>query len=140
MTPDTSIGIRLIIGKLLGFSIGIAAIVGLLLYDVELKKTVILGILLWHMLMGSIIGLLGVYSEHPLLRLPFSWWVRSLGIGAYFNLCVTLIFFEAIQQYFIGASVLTENAISPFSLVLVGAVSGLISGFLSTKIVRKFLP
>lgn len=41
--------------------------------------------------MGAFIRVFGMFTRHPVLRLPMTWWFRAPVIGAWMNL--VLVFF-----------------------------------------------
>ena len=134
MFRNPSLSTRIAVGKGAGFVVGLAGLVSLPLIWPEADWWLRWGILLWYTTLGAVIGLIGVYTRHPLLKFPMPWWLRAPMIGAWMNF--VLVFFshetmEAILTHVFGAdSVLA----SPFWFVLEGAVVGLAIGFLATRL------
>lgn len=91
------------------------------------------GILCWYITVGAFIGVFGVMTYHPVLRLPMPWWFRSTLIGAWMNFVLTLFVyddFKLIMEQTFGPN----GAISsPFWFVLEGAIIGMIMGFFATR-------
>ena len=47
------------------------------------------GILLWYTTLGAIIGVFGVYTWNPVLKLPMPWWFLAPLLGAWMNFVST---------------------------------------------------
>ena len=90
-------------------------------------------VVFWYTTVGAFIGVFGVFTWHPILKLPMPWWFRSVWVGAWMNFVLTLFIYDLLQAYmtfFFG-----ENGVisSPFWFVLEGALVGLLIGFLATR-------
>ena len=87
----------------------------------------------WCTSIGAFIGVFGVFTWHPILKLPLPWWFRSLWIGAWMNFVLTLFIYDLLQSYM--TAYFGENGVisSPFWFVLEGALVGLLIGFLATR-------
>lgn len=130
-----SLVLRIGLGKLAGFIIGLAGFIVLPLFAPEAGWALRWGILLWYTTLGAIIGVFGVFTSHPVFQIPFPWWVRAPVLGAWMNFVLTLFAydqFQSIMTAWLGtdAGVIT----SPFWFVLEGAFVGLIIGFVATRL------
>ncbi|MEN8165884.1 MAG: hypothetical protein ABFR65_00215 [Pseudomonadota bacterium] len=133
MFGNPSLMTRIAIGKGIGFLFGLA---GFILLPYFLPDTGWLfrwGILLWYTTVGAIIGVFGVFTYHPVLKLPFPWWFRAPLVGAWMNFVLTFFAYDAMQvmmeKLFGEAGVLS----SPFWFTAEGAVVGLVIGYFATR-------
>lgn len=133
MFNNPSLITRIAIGKTVGFIIGLC---GFFLMPILFGETDLMirwGIVFWYTTVGAFIGVFGVFTWHPILKLPMPWWFRSFWIGAWMNFVLTLFIYERLQGYmttFFGESGVIS---SPFWLVAEGALVGLLMGFLATR-------
>ena len=133
MFSNPSLITRIAIGKSVGFIVGL---LGFFLMPVFFGETGLMirwGFVFWYTTIGAFIGVFGVFTWHPILKLPMPWWFRSAWIGAWMNFVLTLFIYDQMQAYmtiFFG-----ENGVisSPFWFVLEGALVGLLIGFLATR-------
>ncbi len=124
---------RIIIGKSVGFAIGLIAFFTLPTIMPEAAMRLRLGILFWYTTVGAIIGVFGVFTYHPVLKLPIPWWFRAPLLGAWMNFVLTLFAYDTMQQFiiaFFGQDPVLE---SPFWFCAEGAIVGLIIGYCATK-------
>ncbi|MBO6503422.1 MAG: hypothetical protein JJ850_14550 [Kordiimonadaceae bacterium] len=124
---------RIAIGKAVGLVIGL---LGFLLAPAMIPDIDIYfrwGLLLWYASIGAVIGVFGVFTYHPILKLPMPWWVRAPIIGAWFNFVLALFTFDKLGTYM--SAILSDGGrtASPFWVVLEGALIGLLIGFLCTR-------
>ncbi|MEP4475897.1 MAG: hypothetical protein ABJ024_12650, partial [Lentilitoribacter sp.] len=80
LTPP-SLTLRIGLGKLIGFGIGILGFIFLPYIAPESSLMLRLGLLLWYTTIGAIVGVFGVYTHHPVFNLPLPWWIRAPIIG-----------------------------------------------------------
>jgi len=133
MFKKNSLITRIAIGKIIGLFFGIIGF-ALLPYIVpEIDPFFRFGILFWYATLGAIIGVFGVFTYHPILKLPFPWWFRSFYLGAWMNFVLTLFTYDILQDMMI--QIFGEDGLlqSPFWMVLDGAIAGLIIGYFATK-------
>ena len=133
MFSNPSLITRIAIGKLVGFAIGVLGFFMIPSFFGETDLMIRLGFLFWYATVGAFIGVFGVLTWHPILKLPMPWWFRSVWIGAWMNFVLTLFIYDRLQSYM--ATLFDENGMisSPFWFVLEGALVGLIIGFLATR-------
>ncbi|MDB2550861.1 hypothetical protein N9X24_03265 [Rickettsiales bacterium] len=134
MFERNSLTTRIAIGKLTGFLI---AFFGILIFnfitEYQLPTMFAFGIVLWYITIGAIIGIFGVYREHPILKFPMRWWLRSSIIGGWMNFILVLLSYEQLEEIIIVALGFDTFFRSPFWFTLEGIFAGLIIGYFSTK-------
>jgi len=133
MFGNPSLITRIAIGKGIGFLIGLAGFVFLPHFLPDASLFLRWGILLWYTTVGAIIGMFGVFTYHPLLKLPFAWWFRAPIVGAWMNF--VLVFFAYEEMAAMMTSVFgADGALSsPFWFTAEGAVVGFVIGYFATR-------
>lgn len=133
MFGNPSLVTRIAIGKGIGFIFGLIGFLTLPYFLPEASSLTRWGILLWYTTLGAIIGVFGVFTYHPVLKLPFPWWFRAPLLGAWMNF--VLVFFAYDVMHAMIISVFGEGGIisSPFWFTAEGAFIGLIMGFFATR-------
>ncbi len=124
---------RIAIGKGIGLLVGLAGFLFLPFFVPEASWLLRWGILLWYTTLGAIIGVFGVFTWHPILKLPLPWWVRAPLIGAWMNFVLTFFAYDAMQEVMssmFGADGLLQ---SPFWFTAEGALVGLVIGYFATR-------
>lgn len=133
MAATKSLFVRIAVGKLVGFLIGLAGFIALPYLMPEASWQLRWGILLWYATLGAVIGVFGVFNRHPVFELPLPWWFRAPLVGAWMNFVLTFFAYDVLQvamrSLFGPGSPLT----SPFWFVAEGAVVGLVIGFCATR-------
>lgn len=130
-----SLTLRITLGKAFGLAIGLAGFLLLPYFAPDTSMMFRWGILFWYTTFGAIIGVFGVYTEHPTLGLPLPWWLRATAIGAWMNLVLTMLAYNELSSITASLTGTYFNAdISPFWFVAEGAIVGFILGWLLTKI------
>ena len=94
MFKNPSLVTRIAIGKAIGFILGLLGfiIVPYILPDISLMLR--LAILFWYATFGAIIGVFGVFTWHPILKISMPWWFRSTLIGCWLNFVFVLISYD----------------------------------------------
>ena len=133
MFSNPSLTTRIAIGKAIGFLVGLAGFVFLPWFMPEAGWLIRWGILLWYTTLGAIIGMFGVFTWHPVLKLPMPWWVRDPFIGAWMNFVLTFFAYDMLKQAMEAVFGLDGVLSSPFWFVAEGAVVGLIIGYVATR-------
>ena len=133
MFNNPSLVTRIAIGKVIGFLFGLSGFILLPYFLADAGWLLRWGILLWYTTLGAFIGVFGVVTYHPILKLPLPWWFRSPLIGAWMNFVLTFFAYDAMQSMMI--SIFGENGLltSPFWFTVEGAVIGLIMGYFATR-------
>ena len=89
-------------------------------------------ILFWYTILWVIIWVFGIMDKHPILNIPFPFWVRWPILWAMMNFVLVLFMYDKINILIIG-SVL--EWCSPFWLVLEWIIVWLIIDWFTTKCV-----
>ncbi len=133
MFGNPSLLTRIVIGKGIGFLVGLIGFIFLPYFLPDVGWLLRWGILLWYTTFGAIIGVFGVITYHPILKLPLPWWVRAPAIGAWMNFVLTFFAYDTmhamLMSIFGAAGVLT----SPFWFAAEGAIVGLLIGYFATR-------
>jgi hypothetical protein len=91
------------------------------------------GILLWYTTLGAIIGVFGVFTWHPILKLPMPWWIRAPVLGAWMNFVLTFFAYDTMKDMLVTMFGVDGFMASPFWFSLEGAIVGLLIGYLATR-------
>jgi hypothetical protein len=124
---------RIAIGKGIGFVVGLLGFILLPYFLPDAGWLIRWGVLLWYTTLGAIIGVFGVFTWHPILRLPMPWWFRAPLLGAWMNFVLTFFTYDtmaAMMDTMFGVDGLLQ---SPFWFTADGAVVGLVIGYFATR-------
>ncbi|MBT5219555.1 MAG: hypothetical protein HOI35_04825 [Woeseia sp.] len=89
--------------------------------------------MLWYTTFGAIIGVFGVFTWHPILKLPMPWWIRAPILGAWMNFVLTLLAYETLSRFMLTAFGPNGLIASPYWFALEGAIVGLAIGYFATR-------
>lgn len=133
MFGNPSLMTRIAIGKAIGLLFGLAGFILLPFFLPEAGWLLRWGILLWYTTVGAFIGVFGVVTYHPVLKLPMPWWFRAPLIGAWMNFVLTFFAYDVMGDMM--ASLFGEGGAlsSPFWFTAEGAIIGLIIGYFATR-------
>ena len=133
MFGNPSLMTRIAVGKSLGLLIGVIAFFSIPSFLPEADMWLRWGVLLWYITFGAIIGMFGVFSYHPILKLPLPWWFRAPFMGAWLNF--VLVFFAHEEMSAMMVVVFGEGGAlsSPFWFAAEGAILGSIIGYFATR-------
>lgn len=133
MFSNPSLMTRIAIGKLIGFLVGLAGFIVIPFFWPDAGWLLRWGVLLWYTTLGAIIGVYGVFTWHPILKLPMPWWFMAPVIGGWMNFVLTFFAYDQMHTMMIRmfgeAGVIT----SPFWFVAEGMIVGLLIGYLATR-------
>ncbi len=132
MFENQSLVTRIAIGKAVGLVFGLIGFIALPYFWPDASLLLRTGILFWYITLGAVIGVFGVMTYHPILRLPLPWWIRSPLIGGWMNFVLTFFAYDAMQTMLVAMFGYDGVLKSPFWFVAEGAIIGLIMGFLAT--------
>jgi len=124
---------RVAIGKGIGLIIGLIGVA--VLYYLAPSTSVLFywGVVLWYTTLGAIVGIFGVFTEHPILKFPMPWWLRASIIGGWMNFVLTFFAYDSFQVLMLEILGDIGMSISPFWFTLEGAIAGLIIGCVATR-------
>ena len=134
MFEKPSLMLRVAVGKVIGLAFGLAGFVVLLVLYPETGWRTAWGILLWYTTVGAIIGVFGVFTYHPVLRMPMPWWFRAPLLGAWMNFVLTFFAYDVMEELMIAFFDAHGTLASPFWFTLEGAIVGLVIGYFATRI------
>ena len=133
MFEKPSLVARIAIGKGVGFAVGLAGFIFLPFFVPEAGWLIRWGILLWYTTLGAIIGMFGVFTWHPILKMPMPWWVRAPFLGAWMNFVLTFFAYDVMKDMLVAMFGPDGILASPFWFALEGALFGLLVGYLATR-------
>jgi len=133
MFENPSLITRIAIGKAIGFLFGLVGFILLPYFLPDAGWLFRWGILLWYTTLGAIIGVFGVFTYHPILKLPFPWWFRASLLGAWMNFVLTFFAFDSMQAMMLSLFGEDGMLTSPFWFTAEGAIIGLIMGYFATR-------
>jgi hypothetical protein len=133
MLEKPSLITRIAIGKGVGFVVGLAGFLSLPYFAPEAGWMIRWGVLLWYTTLGAIIGVFGVFTYHPVLKLPLPWWVRAPFLGAWMNFVLTFFAYDTMKDMLVAMFGADGVLASPFWFTLEGALVGLLIGYAATR-------
>jgi hypothetical protein len=135
MFSTHSITGRIVVGKITGFTIGTLALVLLPLISIDTSLEFRIGFLLLMVMMGAMIGLVGIFTQHPLFPfIAMPWWLRGPSIGILFFLILVLLAKDSLLSLMSLDIVMWMGLTSPYWALIDGAILGGLMGYLTTKI------
>ena len=134
MVDKTLVMTRVVIGKGIGFIIGLIALIVLPYFIADVSWLLRLGILFWYITVGAIIGVFGVVTWHPIVKLPMPWWFRATLVGAWMNFVLTFFAYDDLQAAMMQMAGNEGVLGSPFWFTLEGAIVGYIMGFFANRV------
>ena len=124
---------RIAVAKGIGFLFGLVCFILLPYFLPQTDLLLRWGILLWYTTLGAIIGVFGVFTFHPILKLPFPWWLRASLIGAWMNFVLTFFIYDSMKIMLVQLSGETGMFSSPFWFTAEGAIVGWVIGYFATR-------
>jgi hypothetical protein len=133
MLDNPSLITRVAIGKGVGFVVGLVGLITLPFFMPDASWLLRWGVLFWYTTVGAVIGVFGVFTWHPIMKLPMPWWFRSTVVGAWMNFVLTFFVYDDIKNAMVHTFGSDGALSSPFWMVLEGAVVGIIIGYFATR-------
>ncbi len=133
MFRNPSLITRIAIGKGIGFLFGLVGFIFLPLFLPDASWLLRWGLLFWYTTVGAVIGVFGVFTWHPVLKLPLPWWVRSTVIGAWMNFVLTFFAYYDMKDIMVNVFGSNGALSSPFLFVFEGAIVGVVIGYFATR-------
>ena len=140
MDPNTYLLKRVGTAKSVGFGIGLLAFFLVPVVWPGESMWLRFGVLMWYTTFGVMIGVLGVFDHHPLLKFRMSFWFRGLVFGAWFNFILAVLMHEKFTVLLAEMGGIMANFDNPFWIVAEGAVIGLLIDGIATKVAGEGLP
>ena len=134
MFSNPSLMTRIAVGKLVGLIIGLAGFFFVPVFLPEADPLLRWGLLLWYITFGAIIGVFGVFTYHPVVKISLPWYIGSPLIGAWMNFVLVFFAHEPMSAMMVSIFGADGALQSPFWLAAEGAIFGLIIGYFATKI------
>jgi hypothetical protein len=133
MFEKPSLITRIALGKTIGLIFGIISFVLIPYFMPEVDSLFRWGILLWFITLGAFIGVFGVMTYHPVLKLPMPWWFRSSLIGGWMFFLIPFFSYDVLSEFMVSFFGEDGMFTSPFWITIDGAFSGLIIGYFVTR-------
>ncbi len=133
MLENPSLTTRIVIGKSIGFALGLIGLIVIPFLWPDSGWMERIAFLFWYTTLGAFVGLVGVMTWHPLLRMPMPWWFSSVLIGAWMNLVLTLFIYDRLTEMMLDLFGEGGMFQSPFWFVAEGAIVGIIIGYFATR-------
>ena len=126
--------------KIIGMALGLVGFFMIPYFWPDESMRLRVGILLWYTTFGAMIGIVGMFDHHPLLKFRMPCWFRGLVFGAWFNLVLTFLMYDKLSMLMQQLDGAFGGIQSPFWIVLEGAVLGLVIDTGATKFAGEGLP
>jgi len=133
MFEKPSLFTRIVIGKAVGFIIGLCGFGSFELFMPDADWMLRWGVLFWYTTLGAIIGVFGVFNRHPVLKLPMPWWIRAPLLGAWMNFVLTFFAYDLMEAVLVEMFSQSDVLTSPYWFVLEGAMVGFVIGYFATR-------
>ncbi len=133
MFSNPSLIARITYGKLIGFVFAGTGIIIIPYIFPDLAWQMKLAFLLYYISLGAFIGLMGVLTYHPVIKMPLPWCVRGPATGAWMNFVLMLFIYDKMSLMLAQAFGQSSFLISPWWFVLEGAIFGFLVDFICTR-------
>ncbi|WP_394130514.1 hypothetical protein [Shewanella maritima] len=133
MLTSPSLFTRCVVAKSIGFALGLLGFFVLPMMQADIAPKMQWAMLLWYTTFGGIIGVIGVFTYHPMLKINLPWWLTSGVIGAWLNFVLTLFIYDDLVVL-MGALFGEQGWFtSPYWFALEGLMVGVFIGFFAKK-------
>lgn len=126
--------------KILGLIIGLAGFLMMPSIWPDESMWLRVGILFWYGTFGAVIGVFGIFNEHPLLKFRMPFWFRGPLFGAWLNLVLAFLMHDKLVVLMPQLEGILAGFQSPFWIVPEGAVIGLLIDAVATKVAGEGFP
>lgn len=133
MIAKPSLMTRIIVGKTVGFIVGLLAFVALPVLVPDAGWLLRFGVLFWYTTLGAIIAVFGVFTWHPIFKMPMPWWLFAPIVGAWMNFVLALIAFDTLDAVMLAIFGTDGILRSPFWICPEGAIVGFLIGYFATR-------
>ncbi len=122
---------RILIGKIIGIIVGLSFFFVALLLKAPLDLRLGVGLVLFYAFMGVVIAFMGMFERHPVLNFKMPWWFHGIVVGAIMHLMLVLLCYN--QLIVIIKQMDIWGLVSPWWILIDGAILGLVMSFFQTK-------
>ncbi len=129
-----SVNARLTVAIVLSIVIGVAVMLILPVFGLEIFSMYSFGMLLMFILMGRAIGFAGTVDKVPVIGIKAKWWVCGPFLGAAYMLMFVLLTYTTAAVFFNSALVALLGLRSPFWALVDGAIIGAIIAFVTKRL------
>jgi hypothetical protein len=140
MDPNTYLIKRIGTAKSLGFVVGLVAFFLVPVIWPGESLWLRFGVLMWYTTFGAMVGVLGLFDFHPMLKIRLSFWFRGLVFGAWFNFVLAVLMHDRFSVLLAEMGGVLAHFDNPFWIVAEGAVLGLLIDGITTLVAGEGLP
>jgi hypothetical protein len=133
MFNNPSMIMRITYGKTIGLVLSAAGILLFADWFPGMTLAAKWGFIFYYIMIGALIGLTGIMTYNPVIKMPMPWWFRGPWLGGWMNFILMLFIYDdlaTMQAQVFGAGALFS---SPWWFVFEGAIIGLFMDFICTK-------
>ena len=124
--------------KFSGLVFGIIAVAVAVIFGTVPEWNLLLGIVLWYVTAGGIVGMSAGFDHLALYRVQKLWWIRGPLISLFMNLVLTLIAGLAVTEVSIPVQLADGRLGCPVWFVAVdGALAGLITAGIADRVRKR---
>jgi len=124
---------RIKVGKFIGFLAGGIVFFGSPFFGIDLDTRFGLGLWMFYITLGAMIGFMGMYDHHPMFKFKMPFWFRGIILGVSMHLLLVLLAYDNILQMMNQMDLSSYSMESPYWALLDGAILGYIMAFFTTK-------
>ncbi len=129
MFHSNSLMTRIAVAKSIGFVFGLLTFFTVPVFWPQISGRALWGLLFWYTTLGAVVGLFGVFTWHPILKMRMPWWFRGPSLGIWLNFLLMLFIYDN------WVLVMADSMFaSPIWFIIEGAVLGLLIDWLATRI------
>ncbi len=125
---------RQMVGKTLGFVIGVIVMLMQPLFNLPIFSMYSFGMVLMFTLMGLTIAFAGTLDRVPVMRVKANWWVYGPFLGAVYMLMFVLLTYSTTALFLKSAILSWAGLSSPFWCLIDGAIIGAIIAFVTKRL------
>ena len=126
--------------KVTGLVIGLIGFFGIPAFWPDESMWFRAGVLLWYTTFGAIIGLFGLFVEHPMFGFRMPCWFRGIVFGFWLNLVLVFLMHDKFTALLSQMEGWGANFSDPLWFAVEGSVMGLLIDAVATKIAGEGLP
>lgn len=122
---------RVLIGKTIGLIAGLSVFLILPLMGVSLDLKLGLGLVLFYIFTGALIGFYGMFERHPIFDFKMPWYFRGAVVGLIMHTMLVLLTYDQILALTNQMDILGITC--PWWALIDGIILGLVMAFAETK-------